>query len=156
MTYPFNGINKLEGQKVSDITLSVLYTRDDIGQDNQEQNQPKEIIEEIQQEQQQPIEEITKVDNDCPKGIVEVTVFGVKDVAAMDSNGKSDPYIKIIVGGITQKTKKKKDTLNAEFNETFKFDFDPNQTQERDIILELWDYDTFSDDDQIGKASFPV
>jgi Ca2+-dependent lipid-binding protein len=47
------------------------------------------------------LEEITKVDNDCPKGIVEVTVFGVKDVAAMDSNGKSDPYIKIIVGGIT-------------------------------------------------------
>jgi hypothetical protein len=31
--------------------------------------------------------------DDCPKGIVEVTIFGVKNVTAMDSNGKSDPFI---------------------------------------------------------------
>ncbi|KAA6352910.1 MAG: hypothetical protein EZS28_051563, partial [Streblomastix strix] len=61
-------------------------------QQQQEQNEQPQAVEEEQvqeEEQQQPIEEITKVDNDCPKGIVEVTVFGVKDVAAMDSNGKS-------------------------------------------------------------------
>ncbi|KAA6363027.1 MAG: hypothetical protein EZS28_041446, partial [Streblomastix strix] len=90
-----------------EINVEVLYKPEDAQQ--LEQGQQQEFIQESVQKQQQPIEEIAKIDDDCPKGIVEVTIFGVKNVAAMDSNGKSDPYIKVTVGGITQKTQKKKD-----------------------------------------------
>ncbi|KAA6352971.1 MAG: hypothetical protein EZS28_051502, partial [Streblomastix strix] len=121
----------------------------------QQEEQSQAVEEEPVQQQEQEQEQIPNND-ECPKGIVEVTVFGVKNVAAMDSNGKSDPFIKVIVGGNEQKTQKKKNTLNAEFNETFKFDFDPSTTDQRDIKLELWDYDTIGDNDQIGNASFPV
>jgi Ca2+-dependent lipid-binding protein len=42
----------------------------------------------------------------------------VKNVAAMDSNGKSDPYIKVLFDGVEKgKTKKVKNALNAEYNE---------------------------------------
>lgn len=36
----------------------------------------------------------------------------------MDSNGKSDPFVKLILGTQKKETKKVKDTLNAEFNES--------------------------------------
>ncbi|KAA6391537.1 MAG: hypothetical protein EZS28_012938, partial [Streblomastix strix] len=85
-----------------------------------------------------------------------VTMIGVKDVAAMDSNGKSDPFVKLILGTQKKETKKVKDTLNAEFNETFKFAYDPDtelgEDKARVLKMELWDYDTIGDNDQIGKA----
>ncbi|KAA6353189.1 MAG: hypothetical protein EZS28_051284, partial [Streblomastix strix] len=92
----------------------------------------------------------------APKTVT-ITLIGVKDVAAMDSNGKSDPFVKVLFGGEEKgKTKKVADTLNAEFNETFKFKYD-RETQDTDIILfELWDHDALSDDDQIGKAEVPL
>ncbi|KAA6317813.1 MAG: hypothetical protein EZS28_055035, partial [Streblomastix strix] len=64
---------------------------------------------------------------------------------------KSDPYIKVLFdGNQVGRTKKVADTLNAEYNEEFTFDFDPTSTETRKILLNLWDHDTFSDDDQIG------
>jgi Ca2+-dependent lipid-binding protein len=33
------------------------------------------------------------------KGIVEITIFRVKNIAAMDSNGKSDPFIELMLNG---------------------------------------------------------
>lgn len=65
----------------------------------------------------------------------------------MDSNGKSDPFVVLKFAGQEQKTKKIADTLNAEFNETFTFEFDPVTVSEREISLELWDYDTIGDND---------
>jgi hypothetical protein len=38
--------------------------------------------------------------------------------------------------------------LNAEFNETFQFKYDGYESnKEKGIKLELWDYDSFSDND---------
>ncbi|KAA6383912.1 MAG: hypothetical protein EZS28_020559, partial [Streblomastix strix] len=84
-----------------------------------------------------------------------ITIFGVKGVVAVDSNGKSDPFIVVKFAGQEKKTKKVADTLDAEFNETFEFTFDPKTEAGRQLDLELWDYDSFSDNDILGKASLP-
>ncbi|KAA6389411.1 MAG: hypothetical protein EZS28_015063, partial [Streblomastix strix] len=97
-----------------------------------------------------------------------ITVIGVKNVAAMDFNGKSDPFIKVFFGGEEKQTKKQKDTLNAEYNEMFIFDretsldeSEPVQSgtvieSEKEFKLELWDYDTIGDNDQIGQVVIPT
>ncbi|KAA6323229.1 MAG: hypothetical protein EZS28_054337, partial [Streblomastix strix] len=103
---------------------------------------------EQEQEQEQEI--------DLKKGKVKITVIGVKDVTGVDSNGKSDPFIVLKIGEKKNQTKKVKNTLNAEYNETFEFEYDSTRTEDRSIHFELWDYDTFSDNDQIGKLDVPV
>ncbi|KAA6371795.1 MAG: hypothetical protein EZS28_032676, partial [Streblomastix strix] len=112
----------------------------------------KKQLEDMQLKQQQVVpEEVDDIGQD-PKSVY-LKLIGIFDIAAMDSNGKSDPYIKVFFdGNQIGKTKKVGNTLNAEYNEEFKFDFDPKTTNARRILLELWDHDTFSDDDQIGKV----
>ncbi|KAA6359245.1 MAG: hypothetical protein EZS28_045228, partial [Streblomastix strix] len=118
------------------------------------------IQEDVQEDEEGDDEEEEEVP--WGKGIVVVKIIGVKDVAAVDSNGKSDPYIKIRIGDDQEgrknekRTKRAKDTLNAEYNENFEFDFDPEATQARELTLELWDHDTLSDDDQIGRLLIPL
>ncbi|KAA6361213.1 MAG: hypothetical protein EZS28_043260, partial [Streblomastix strix] len=117
-------------------------------QEEQEEEQRRKAVEE---------QNINEDENELTKGNVIITIFGVKNVAAMDSNGKSDPFIELMLNGQKQKTKKQKDTLNAEFNETFQFNYDGFETSgEKGISLELWDYDTIGDNDQIGKVEIPV
>ncbi|KAA6377348.1 MAG: hypothetical protein EZS28_027125, partial [Streblomastix strix] len=111
---------------------------------------------EIQQEQEQPIEQIPQSDDDYPKGAVKVTVKKVRNVISMDTFGNSDPYIKVILGEKEGETKHCKDCKDAEFNESFDFEFDPSATKVRDIQLELWDYDTIGDNDYIGKVNVPL
>ncbi|KAA6396986.1 MAG: hypothetical protein EZS28_007485 [Streblomastix strix] len=101
-------------------------------------------------------QDTAQADAGSAKHSVIVKVIGVKNVAAMDSNGKSDPFVVLKFAGQEQKTKKIADTLNAEFNETFTFEFDPVTVSEREISLELWDYDTIGDNDQIGQTKLPI
>ncbi|KAA6360676.1 MAG: hypothetical protein EZS28_043797, partial [Streblomastix strix] len=54
------------------------------------------------------------------------------------------------------RTEKKADTLEAEYNETFTFNFDPAATEERDIKFELWDHDTIGDNDKIGEVKLSL
>ncbi|KAA6394439.1 MAG: hypothetical protein EZS28_010036 [Streblomastix strix] len=89
-------------------------------------------------------------------GKVTVKLINVSDVTAMDSNGKSDPYMKVRFDGNEYQTKKMKDVINGEFNEEFQFDFDPEQSAERQVLIELWDYDTVGDNDQIGNARIQI
>ncbi|KAA6371031.1 MAG: hypothetical protein EZS28_033442 [Streblomastix strix] len=99
---------------------------------------------------------VDQEEDQLQKGKLRVTVIGVKDVAAMDSNGKSDPFIVVKNGTNEFKTKKVKDTLNAEYNETFEFDYDSSTNEDKSIHFELWDYDTIGDNDQIGKLEVPI
>ncbi|KAA6397503.1 MAG: hypothetical protein EZS28_006971 [Streblomastix strix] len=132
-------------------------------QNIQDENQPLQLTQlqsenenQVDQEQEQEQEQEIQQEIDLKKGKVKVTVIGVKDVIGVDSNGKSDPFIVVKNGQSEYKTKKVKNTLNAEYNETFEFDYDSNTNEDRSIHFELWDYDTFSDNDQIGKLDVPV
>ncbi|KAA6385441.1 MAG: hypothetical protein EZS28_019032 [Streblomastix strix] len=114
---------------------------------NQQPIKYSQIDEEGQEDAQQAN------DKEIGKKSVIINLIGVKNVAAMDTNRKSDANIKIIFDGqLIGRTKKVADTVNAEYNEEFNFEFDPEATTERKLLLELWDHDTLSDDDQIGKV----
>ncbi|KAA6356423.1 MAG: hypothetical protein EZS28_048050, partial [Streblomastix strix] len=128
----------------------------------EQQPEPVEQQPEPVEQQPEPVqdvqeEEIIEDDGQYQKGIVEITILGILNIKSTDIDGKSDPYIKVILNNENlRQTKKVKNTLNAEYNETFKFDFDPKLIKERKIKLELWDYDRFSADDLVGQTTIPL
>ncbi|KAA6396828.1 MAG: hypothetical protein EZS28_007644, partial [Streblomastix strix] len=134
-----NGTGDNYGQKVGQLDAVVLY------------EVPNEKIA-VQQRQQS----FAFTGVEYKPGTVFVNIIGVTNVAGVDSNGKSDPYIKVRFGGLDYETKHMKDTLKAEYNEEFTFAFDPIKTLERQVLLELWDYDTVGDNDQIGNARIQI
>lgn len=84
-----------------------------------------------------------------------IRVFSASNLPDKDGMGKSDPYVKVICGGHKEKTKVGKNYKNPVYDpakSTFSF---PVESPEAgiDLELEVWDKDTLSSDDLIGKAS---
>lgn len=52
-------------------------------------------------------------------GTLKLKIYGIRDVRAVDLNGKSDPYVVIKVGKQRKQTKTIKNTLNPDYNEGF-------------------------------------
>lgn len=88
---------------------------------------------------------------------INVRIVACSNLPDMDGGGnKSDPYVKVIVMGNKQKTKVSKHGKNPtyeESNSTFQFSVNPQGT---DIFFEVWDKDTMSRDDLMGKAQIRV
>ncbi|KAA6388822.1 MAG: hypothetical protein EZS28_015651 [Streblomastix strix] len=84
------------------------------------------------------------------RGKLIVKIIGVRYVADIDFNNKSDSYIVLKFAGKTEQTG------DLKSNETFIFGFDPATTQDREIQLELWDYDTLNNKDIIGNLSISI
>jgi len=92
---------------------------------------------------------------------ITVRVVSCSNLPDMDGAGiglgnKSDPYVKVIVMGNKQKTKVSDSGKNPVFEEsssTFQFSANPQGT---DIFFEVWDKDTFSKDDLMGKAQVRI
>lgn len=92
-------------------------------------------------------------------GVILARATGLK---AMDINGKSDPYVKLIVspGRLdlpdmkTSKVVKK--TLNPEWWETFEFEYTEewigSKSHSPCLVLEVWDQDRIGKDEFIGGA----
>jgi len=77
-----------------------------------------------------------------------------KDLAAKDSNGKSDPYLIISYGTHQFKTKCIKKTLNPVWtDQTFVLPVDPAVPQ---ILVECWDYDVVGTHDFMGEFYVPM
>ncbi|KAA6371702.1 MAG: hypothetical protein EZS28_032771 [Streblomastix strix] len=85
-----------------------------------------------------------------------ITIINAHNIIPIDSNGKADPFVKVIAGGKEMQTKHAKDTLNAEYNERFEFDIKKGDWISDDIIIELWDHDSLSDNYKIGIVKVPV
>ena len=81
-------------------------------------------------------------------------------MAAKDSNGFSDPYVRVTLLPDKKhrlETKIKRRTLNPRWNETFYFEgFPINKLQSRVLHLHCFDYDRFSKDDSIGEIHLPL
>ncbi|KAA6363166.1 MAG: hypothetical protein EZS28_041307, partial [Streblomastix strix] len=137
-----------EGIKIGVIDLELIYTP------VYARKRTKSNIEGVQSEKEQK-EEGCGLDG-FKKGKLYVTILGVSDLVSMDSNGKTDPYVIVKFGGVEQKTKKVKDTLNAEFNETFVYEVDPIATIDRDVFIELWDYNSIGSNEKMGEVKLPV
>uniref|UniRef100_A0A8C5R4X3 Synaptotagmin 8 n=1 Tax=Leptobrachium leishanense TaxID=445787 RepID=A0A8C5R4X3_9ANUR len=86
-----------------------------------------------------------------------VVILEAKKLKKMDSDGFSDPYVKVGLALNKKKWKRKKtsvkkNTINPYFNEAFTFDVTLEQIQNVDLIISVWDHDKVNKNEQIGKV----
>lgn len=127
---------------------------------------PQTIVEQPAAEQQSVYQKFgrvkIKMDYDFGGSIFQVTIIEAEDLAAMDLNGYSDPYVTLALipdAGKTypkEKTKIKSKTLNPKWNETFKFQVNYSDLTRLSLQLICLDYDRFSKHDEIGQVTIPI
>ncbi|KAK6321283.1 hypothetical protein J4Q44_G00082590 [Coregonus suidteri] len=84
------------------------------------------------------------------EGVLRIHVLEAQDLVAMDKlmgglkKGKSDPYVKINIGGVKFKSHVIKENLNPTWNEMFETVLNPQAGQE--VQVELYDKDMDADD----------
>jgi len=91
-----------------------------------------------------------------PVGILEVTVLRAKNLLKMDVLGKADPYVKLqLVNALmSKKTQTKMNTLNPEWNETFKLLVQDPKSQS--LELHVYDWDRIGTDEEMGMIVVPL
>ncbi|XP_041826119.1 rabphilin-3A isoform X2 [Melanotaenia boesemani] len=82
-------------------------------------------------------------------------------LAAMDSNGYSDPFVKICLKPdmgkkAKNKTQIKKKTLNPEFNEEFAYEIKHAELAKKTLDISVWDYDMGKSNDFIGGCQLGI
>ncbi|XP_056272691.1 synaptotagmin VIII isoform X2 [Pseudoliparis swirei] len=85
-----------------------------------------------------------------------VVVLEAKNLKSMDIGGSSDPYVKVQLAldhrkWRKRKTSAKKKTLNPYYNESFTFNVSFDQIQRVHLVFSVWDHDTVSRNDAMGK-----
>ncbi|KAJ7344362.1 hypothetical protein JRQ81_000312 [Phrynocephalus forsythii] len=85
-----------------------------------------------------------------------VVIIEAKKLKRMNSQGLSDPYVKVqlILNKKKWKRKKtsvKKNTLSPYFNEAFVFEVPFNVIQNVDLVISIWHHDKVTKDEPIGK-----
>ncbi|NP_001087607.1 synaptotagmin 1 L homeolog isoform X1 [Xenopus laevis] len=89
-------------------------------------------------------------------GKLTVIILEAKNLKRMDSDGFSDPFVKVHLALNRKKWKRKKtavkpSTLKPYFNESFTFDVSLEQMKNVDLIISVWDHDKVGKNEQIGK-----
>ncbi|XP_030631536.1 double C2-like domains, gamma [Chanos chanos] len=95
------------------------------------------------------------------KSSLAVGIIRCAHLAAMDSNGYSDPFVKIVLqpdmGKKSKyKTSVKKKTLNPEFNEEFLYEVPHDQLAKKTLEISVWDYDLGMSNDFIGGVELGI
>ena len=96
----------------------------------------------------------------CSDTTLTCNVVEAQNLAPKDSNGLSDPYIKLKLlpqngSSRSWKTETIKRNLNPKWNETFTIDLQEGDKEHR-LMLECWDWDKSSRDDFMGAMSFGI
>ncbi|KNC51956.1 uncharacterized protein AMSG_12147 [Thecamonas trahens ATCC 50062] len=81
---------------------------------------------------------------------ISVTVARAVDLAAQDTNGLSDPYVKLVFGKVKKQSEVQKMTLNPVYNTTFELKI--KKSSPRSLTLSFWDWDLASADDFMGQV----
>ncbi|CAH1802389.1 unnamed protein product [Owenia fusiformis] len=89
------------------------------------------------------------------KQALHVSIIRCAELASMDSNGYSDPYVKVYLKPDKDKKSKhktavKKKTLNPEFNEEFVYEIKHNELAKKTLEVTVWDHDLGKANDYIG------
>uniref|UniRef100_A0A8C3TUF7 Synaptotagmin 8 n=1 Tax=Catharus ustulatus TaxID=91951 RepID=A0A8C3TUF7_CATUS len=89
-------------------------------------------------------------------GKLTVLILEARQLKRMDSDGLSDPFVKVHLILNRKKWKKKrtsvkKNTLSPYFNEVFVFDVPFSQIQNVDVVISVWDHDKVTKNEPIGK-----
>lgn len=86
-----------------------------------------------------------------------INLIGARNLRAFDANGKSDPYVIVSCNRQVFKTDTAKRTLAPTWNNSFRIAFWNNDDlQKKDILLEMFDWDSTSKDDFMGVCSILV
>ncbi|XP_065934669.1 double C2-like domain-containing protein beta isoform X4 [Magallana gigas] len=90
-----------------------------------------------------------------------VNVVRCVELAACDSNGYSDPYVKLYLKPDPEKRSKfktaiKKKTLNPEYNEEFIYDIKHNELAKKTLEITVWDRDIGKANDFIGGVQLGI
>ncbi|CAF3334086.1 unnamed protein product [Rotaria socialis] len=100
------------------------------------------------------------LDYDFQRQELKVEVVQAQELAALDMNGLSDPYVKVYLLPDKKKkfeTKVHRRTLNPVFNETFVFkDLLYSEISGKTLVLSVIDHDRFSRHDAIGEVQIPL
>ncbi|CAI9715995.1 double C2-like domain-containing protein beta isoform X1 [Octopus vulgaris] len=91
--------------------------------------------------------------------LLSIGVVRCANLAAMDSNGYSDPFVKIYLkpdpGKKSKfKTETKRKTLNPEYNEIFNYNIRYNELTHKTLEITVWDKDIGKPNDFIGGLEF--
>uniref|UniRef100_A0A673WH59 Uncharacterized LOC115150497 n=1 Tax=Salmo trutta TaxID=8032 RepID=A0A673WH59_SALTR len=113
-----------------------------------------EVVFEVPKEDPSPPETLPTHTTPDPsfdtEGVLRIHVLEAQDLVAMDKlmgglkKGKSDPYVKINIGGVKFKSHVIKENLNPTWNEMFETVLTPQAGQE--VQVELYDKDMDADD----------
>lgn len=95
------------------------------------------------------------------QGRLIVGVVRCAHLAAMDSNGYSDPFVKVCLKPdmgkkAKNKTQIKKKTLNPEFNEEFSYEIKHAELAKKTLDISVWDYDMGKSNDFIGGCHLGI
>lgn len=88
-----------------------------------------------------------------------VTLLKATDLPASDleaAGGKSDPYVRFSLGGVTYKSTCHKNTLNPEWNPAQRYEFDVVHVRKDVLEIKVYDQDTWNRDDLLGTVAVPV
>ena len=98
--------------------------------------------------------EVMPTDDECP-AVLHVKVCQARDLLAADSNGSSDPYVRIQIGDDIEnavQTKHLNKTLDPVWNETFNL-YVSRENRAKTVTFEVFDRDMIGQDDSLGKFS---
>ncbi|XP_060564656.1 synaptotagmin-17-like [Ruditapes philippinarum] len=89
-------------------------------------------------------------------GRLNIDVIKAKQLLQTDIIGGSDPFVKITLVHFekpvkTKKTTFKKNTLDPVFNESISFNITPQQLDTTSLVITIWDYNSKSKDDFVGR-----
>uniref|UniRef100_A0A8C6TFK5 C2 domain-containing protein n=1 Tax=Neogobius melanostomus TaxID=47308 RepID=A0A8C6TFK5_9GOBI len=95
------------------------------------------------------------------KNCLVVGVIRCAHLAAMDTNGYSDPFVKVCLKPdmgkkAKNKTQIKKKSLNPEFNEEFYYDIKHGELAKKILDISVWDYDMGKSNDFIGGCQLGI
>jgi serine/threonine protein kinase len=86
-------------------------------------------------------------------GSLKIEVVSGKNLAPKDSNGKSDPYLRVFCGPFKHKTKVVKKTLDPVWTDE-SFLIPATTAKVNAVFIECWDWDVIGTDDFMGEFSF--
>ncbi|XP_055349019.1 synaptotagmin-2-like [Paramacrobiotus metropolitanus] len=83
-----------------------------------------------------------------------VSIREAANLPALDQCGTSDPYVKVYLlpDNTKYETKVQMKTLNPIFDETFRFTFLQETTDEKTLVMVVYDFNRFSKDVPIGEV----
>ncbi|CAL8326897.1 unnamed protein product [Boreogadus saida] len=98
---------------------------------------------------------------DSRQGRLVVGVVRCAHLAAMDSNGYSDPFVKVCLKPdmgkkAKNKTQTKKKTLSPEYNEEFSYEIKHGELAKKTLDISVWDYDMGKSNDFIGGCQLGI